>query len=111
MYQLNLARWTTLLRLSGPSDCVPVALSLVESMSFDAVKARCKFYSPYTTGYAVSVIGWVRGRTVRRVDHRPAHGYAYYAATAEQPAHVAPVLNGHVFDLPGYVNRRAEYFV
>ena len=111
MDQLNRTRWRTLVNLGGPNDCVPVAISLVENLRFDLVKARCWFYNKSHTGYPLAVISWVRGSPLRRIDRVPQKGYARYSATSTAVAHVAPILNGHLFIDRDYQGVTPEYYV
>ena len=90
--RLTEARWGATTAVAGPDDCVPIAMSLVEGISFGVARARCEFFHKVKPdlGYPSYVLGYARGRPLKLVPDKPIKGYASW------PDHVAPIINGRI---------------
>ena len=93
MSDLTLLRWHALRRIATRHDCVPLAMAMVENMSYTTAKARCEFFQPSTSGYRRSTMEYALNRRLRPVSTRPIKGYAWWNG------HVSPVLGRRIYGL------------
>ena len=99
--------WKHLCGIPGKSNCVPIAISMVEGIPYPQALAACELWAggDRGNGFSPDTLSLVIGRPLRKTTRAPRRGYASY------PRHIAPIIDGRIYRHPKFSGTLAHFYV